>query len=183
MRPIKTAVIERNELLREGLKRILAETRFQPLRMCCSFDELDAFPTYSRDHLFILCALDLLKASKQQTRCGASNKVIGRKLGITESTVNVHLKAIMRKIRMKNRTQAAIWAAIRQPPPNSAEWKDLGAATGKANGHGSSDGVPASLKLPGRNRCSDAPRSGGLSSSYQHHLENPGEVPLEVIET
>ena len=90
MRPIKPSD-RANGLLREGLKRILAETRSQPLRMCCSFDELDDFPTYSREHLFILGALDLLKASQQQTRSGASNKVIGRKLGITESTVNVHL--------------------------------------------------------------------------------------------
>ena len=86
----------------------------------------------------------------------------------------------MRKLRVKNWTQAAIWAT-RQPPLNSAEWKDLG-ATAKANGRGSSDGVPASLKSPGCNRCSDAPRPGGLSSSNQHRLENPGEVRLEVIE-
>jgi two-component system nitrate/nitrite response regulator NarL len=41
---------------------------------------------------------------------GASNKVIARKLVITESTVKVHMKAILRKLRLKNRTQAALWA-------------------------------------------------------------------------
>lgn len=41
---------------------------------------------------------------------GASNKVIARTLVITESTVKVHMKAILRKLRLKNRTQAAIWA-------------------------------------------------------------------------
>ena len=41
---------------------------------------------------------------------GASNKVIARKLVITESTVKVHMKAILRKLRMQNRTQAAMWA-------------------------------------------------------------------------
>jgi two-component system, NarL family, nitrate/nitrite response regulator NarL len=41
---------------------------------------------------------------------GAPNKVIAQKLEITEATVKVHLKAILRKIRVKNRTQAAIWA-------------------------------------------------------------------------
>jgi two-component system nitrate/nitrite response regulator NarL len=40
----------------------------------------------------------------------ASNKVITRKLVITESTVKVHMKAILRKLRLQNRTQAAIWA-------------------------------------------------------------------------
>ena len=39
---------------------------------------------------------------------GASNKVIALKL--TESTVKVHMKAILRKLRLQNRTQAAIWA-------------------------------------------------------------------------
>ena len=41
---------------------------------------------------------------------GASNKIIARKLVITESTVKVHMKAILRKLRLQNRTQAAIWA-------------------------------------------------------------------------
>jgi two-component system nitrate/nitrite response regulator NarL len=41
---------------------------------------------------------------------GVSNKEIARKLVITEATVKVHVKAILRKIRVKNRTQAAIWA-------------------------------------------------------------------------
>jgi hypothetical protein len=54
MRRFKTVVIDQNELLREGQNKILAGTRFQLLRMCCSFDELDDFPTYSREHLFIL---------------------------------------------------------------------------------------------------------------------------------
>jgi two-component system nitrate/nitrite response regulator NarL len=42
---------------------------------------------------------------------GCSNKRIARGLGITEATVKVHLKALLRKIRATNRTQAAIWAA------------------------------------------------------------------------
>jgi two-component system nitrate/nitrite response regulator NarL len=41
---------------------------------------------------------------------GASNKVIARKIDIAEATVKVHVKAILRKIRARNRTQAAIWA-------------------------------------------------------------------------
>lgn len=41
---------------------------------------------------------------------GASNKAIARKNDIAEATVKVHVKAILRKIRVSNRTQAAIWA-------------------------------------------------------------------------
>jgi two-component system, NarL family, nitrate/nitrite response regulator NarL len=41
---------------------------------------------------------------------GASNKMIANRLGITEATVKVHLKTLLRKIDVNNRTQAAIWA-------------------------------------------------------------------------
>ena len=41
---------------------------------------------------------------------GSSNKAIARTLVITESTVKVHMKAILRKLRLQNRTQAALWA-------------------------------------------------------------------------
>lgn len=41
---------------------------------------------------------------------GASNKAIARQLVVTEATVKVHVKAILRKLRLQNRTQAAIWA-------------------------------------------------------------------------
>ena len=46
----------------------------------------------------------------QQLREGASNKLIARNLSLTEGTVKVHLKSILRKIRVQNRTQAAVWA-------------------------------------------------------------------------
>lgn len=46
---------------------------------------------------------------RQLTR-GASNKHIARELGIAEATVKVHVKSLLRKIRVSNRTQAALWA-------------------------------------------------------------------------
>jgi two-component system nitrate/nitrite response regulator NarL len=48
---------------------------------------------------------------------GQSNKLIARELGITEATVKVHLKSVLRKIRVENRTQAAIWALANLPEP------------------------------------------------------------------
>jgi len=42
---------------------------------------------------------------------GDSNKLISRRLQIADATVKVHVKAILRKLHVKNRTQAAIWAA------------------------------------------------------------------------
>jgi two-component system, NarL family, nitrate/nitrite response regulator NarL len=44
---------------------------------------------------------------------GKSNKAIARLYNLSEATVKVHLKAILRKTKAQNRTQAAIWA-IRQ---------------------------------------------------------------------
>jgi DNA-binding CsgD family transcriptional regulator len=41
---------------------------------------------------------------------GNSNRLIARDLGITEDKVKVHLKSLMRKIAVANRTQAALWA-------------------------------------------------------------------------
>ena len=41
---------------------------------------------------------------------GAQNKQIAYELKISDGTVKVHLKAILKKIRVQNRTQAAIWA-------------------------------------------------------------------------
>jgi two-component system nitrate/nitrite response regulator NarL len=49
----------------------------------------------------------------QILRClttGMSNKAIARELNISEATVKVHLKALLRKVRVSNRTQAAVWA-------------------------------------------------------------------------
>ena len=41
---------------------------------------------------------------------GDSNKSIAKKLDSAEATVKVHVQAILRRIRVHNRTQAAIWA-------------------------------------------------------------------------
>lgn len=46
---------------------------------------------------------------------GDSNKAIARKMNISDGTVKVHVKALLRKIRVHNRTQAAIWAMSNSP--------------------------------------------------------------------
>jgi two-component system, NarL family, nitrate/nitrite response regulator NarL len=54
---------------------------------------------------------------------GEPNKIISRQLAITEATVKVHVKSILRKLNVMNRTQAAIWAMSRgltsNPPRTS----------------------------------------------------------------
>jgi two-component system, NarL family, nitrate/nitrite response regulator NarL len=56
---------------------------------------------------------NLTEREKQILKCllnGYSNKHIARALTISEGTVKVHLKSLMKKIAAANRTQAALWA-------------------------------------------------------------------------
>lgn len=48
---------------------------------------------------------DILKLIAQ----GLSNKMISRKLDITESTVKVHVKHLLKKMKLKSRVEVAVW--------------------------------------------------------------------------
>ncbi|ANW00260.1 response regulator transcription factor [Bradyrhizobium icense] len=61
-------------------------------------------PLSTRQHSILRCLIQ-----------GDSNKSIARKLAISEATAKVHVKSILRKIRVHNRTQAAIWAISAAP--------------------------------------------------------------------
>ena len=56
---------------------------------------------------------------------GYSNKVIARELDVCEATVKVHVKAILRKLDVSNRTQAAMWASTRGFPNHLSEAQQL----------------------------------------------------------
>jgi two-component system, NarL family, nitrate/nitrite response regulator NarL len=60
---------------------------------------------------------------------GHSNKVIARKVQTAEATVKVHVKAILRKINVVNRTQAAVWAMSNLPTQQAstagADWQTV----------------------------------------------------------
>ncbi|MES9899460.1 MAG: two-component system response regulator NarL [Sedimenticola sp.] len=43
-------------------------------------------------------------------RDGESNKIIGRNLNIAEATVKVHVKNLLKKLSLKSRVEAAVWA-------------------------------------------------------------------------
>lgn len=51
---------------------------------------------------------------------GLPNKLIARQLEMAEATVKVHLKALLRKLNVQNRTQAAILAVRRKLEPPAA---------------------------------------------------------------
>jgi two-component system nitrate/nitrite response regulator NarL len=58
---------------------------------------------------------------------GDPNKVIARKLDITEATIKVHVKAILRKIGVANRTQAAMWATgnLREAGSTAGDFREM----------------------------------------------------------
>ena len=55
---------------------------------------------------------------------GYPNKVIAYRLDISEATVKVHVKAILRKLMVQNRTQAAIWAVNQGLDCNFGDLRD-----------------------------------------------------------
>jgi two-component system, NarL family, nitrate/nitrite response regulator NarL len=62
-----------------------------------TFGELKKLSPRERD---VLCCL----------MSGSSNKVIANRLNVSEATIKVNVKAILRKLNVANRTQAALWA-------------------------------------------------------------------------
>ena len=89
---------------------------------------------------------------------GASNKHIARTLNIAEATVKVHVNSLLRKIRVNNRTQAAIWATDHLP---------------LADRLSASDGPP-----PG-GRTATEPEATIAENSVQTHIME--EVPRAVV--
>ena len=112
---------------------------------------LDGVPRLStREKCILRCVTD-----------GDSNKTIARKIAIAEATVKVHVKAILRKIRLNNRTQAAIWAMNH----SSFIWSTEEAAspTGVTDVPSSLTPVQQDGSLDRDCRGGPAPRSRGLT--------------------
>jgi DNA-binding NarL/FixJ family response regulator len=66
-------------------------------------------------------AAELLSEREKQVlrlaAAGLANKQIARRLGISESTVKVHIGNIFRQIGVRDRTSAALWAREHLPSP------------------------------------------------------------------
>ncbi|MDD5394004.1 MAG: LuxR C-terminal-related transcriptional regulator [Thiothrix sp.] len=45
---------------------------------------------------------------------GKSNKLVARELNITEGTVKVHVKHLLRKLNLRSRVEAAVWFVEQQ---------------------------------------------------------------------
>ena len=50
----------------------------------------------------------------EQIALGKSNKLIARELNIAEGTVKVHVKHLLRKLNLRSRVEAAVWAVERK---------------------------------------------------------------------
>lgn len=68
-----------------------------------------SFSTLTRREMDILCHLS----------AGQSNKVIARELGISDGTVKLHVKSILRKLEVHSRVEAAVIAVERGLCPKS----------------------------------------------------------------
>lgn len=99
------------DALKQSLKLVLLGEKVFPTRLAALLvsGQVEA-------HRPQTASADLEGLSEREVqilRCllnGHPNKVIAKKLNITEATVKVHLKGVLKKINAANRTQAAIWA-------------------------------------------------------------------------
>jgi two-component system, NarL family, nitrate/nitrite response regulator NarL len=96
------------EALVEGLRLVMLGEKVFP--SCCIMSLILKRPIGAGARI----GGNRLSQREKQILChlqdGGSNKQIGLRLDITEATVKVHLKSLLRKIGVANRTQAAIWA-------------------------------------------------------------------------
>jgi two-component system nitrate/nitrite response regulator NarL len=161
---------------------IMGETIFPPAFLSFVLDHesdhvSEAMPRDENEEAILLTAADTLAPQlspreKSILRClieGDSNKCIARKIEIAEATVKVHVKAILRKIRVQNRTQAAIWGmsngSLAQPENNGTGTLP---PTSEA-----SKGLPKPVEVISEIKQIEAPVPLGV---INHHEANDVEV-------
>jgi two-component system, NarL family, nitrate/nitrite response regulator NarL len=101
------------DALRQSLRLVMLGEKVMPADLATSVSGGEDLETRRRSHKAVLA-----KMSGRETEVlryllqGLSNKAIGNQLNISEGTVKVHLKGILKKINVRNRTQAVIWAMV-----------------------------------------------------------------------
>lgn len=106
------------EGFRQSLGLVMVGEKVFPTRMAAMLTNGTIFMSHGNDRISEKRGLgpsfgDLSEREVEILRLLASgkpNKVIAMILEITEATVKVHVKAVLRKLQAANRTQAAIWA-------------------------------------------------------------------------
>jgi two-component system, NarL family, nitrate/nitrite response regulator NarL len=101
------------EALMESLRLVAMGEKVMPSQLaahlCGAVDQVQA-PQLARNPDVTRILSDREITTLRYLLVGHANKVIARRLEISEATVKVYVKAILRKLRVSNRTQAAIWA-------------------------------------------------------------------------
>jgi two-component system nitrate/nitrite response regulator NarL len=92
-----------------GLIEVVLRQSTYPLSAQADNQQIDR-ANLSQREMDVLCCLT----------AGYPNKLIARQLDVSEATVKVHVKAILRKLKVGNRTQAAMWGTSRGISANSA---------------------------------------------------------------
>ena len=101
-----------SDALRESLKLVNAGEKVFPSELAALFPLFISRTGNSEAGNLALRESDLSNREIEILRClasGQSNKAIANNLDITEATVKVHVKRILRKAHVTNRTQAALW--------------------------------------------------------------------------
>lgn len=87
-------------VLQESLTEILKNALLDPSQQQASSDAALTL----REHEILECLAN-----------GMNNKTIGRHLGISDTTVKVHIKNLLRKLNLTSRLQAAVWVHQHKP--------------------------------------------------------------------
>ena len=104
------------DALRESLKLVRAGEKVFPSELASLFPILTSRTSNQEAGKLAPLETDLSRREIEILRCltnGQSNKVIAKNLEIAEATVKVHVKRILKKARVVNRTQAALWGVAK----------------------------------------------------------------------
>lgn len=159
----------------------MGETVFPPAFLSFALDTKSdhggkaALPDENERAIFVTTedtvAPQLSPREKSILRClieGDSNKSIARKIDIAEATVKVHVKAILRKIGVQNRTQAAIWAMNNGSLSRPATDVSRSAAVDEGKL------LPGPMEVVSSNKQIETSVPLGTSSHQISHFEVPG---------
>lgn len=101
------------EALMESLRLVARGEKVMPSQLAMhlsNMDDAQPTPELARNPDITRLLSEREITTLRYLLVGHANKVIARRLEISEATVKVYVKAILRKLRVSNRTQAAIWA-------------------------------------------------------------------------
>jgi two-component system nitrate/nitrite response regulator NarL len=98
------------EMLKLSLGLILAGQSVMPSGLASAMFRQREAAAAASDRSFLTARENEVLASLSR---GHSNKEIARELNMSAATVKVHLKGVLRKLQVRNRTEAAVWAINR----------------------------------------------------------------------